>query len=63
MVEHKENMKSVSFPDETLYVYPIEDTQRTRTLSDKAKAEETRQMENNIQAVRNCLFCSQLRLI
>lgn len=51
LVEHKEHFKSVSFQEEGVLVSPIEDTRRTRTLSDKSKAEENRQMENDIQAV------------
>ncbi|CAG9865287.1 unnamed protein product [Phyllotreta striolata] len=53
LVEHKEGMKSVSFPEETHSLVTIEEINRNRTTSERSKADETKQMENDIQAVEN----------
>ncbi|VEN35508.1 unnamed protein product [Callosobruchus maculatus] len=50
LVEHKEATKTVNFPEEYQPMFNL-DNNRTRTLSDKSKADENRQMENDIQAV------------
>ncbi|KAJ8920546.1 hypothetical protein NQ315_005415 [Exocentrus adspersus] len=43
LVEHKENLKSVSFPDESQHTISEERMNRIRTISEKSKAEENRQ--------------------
>ncbi|CAH1988907.1 unnamed protein product [Acanthoscelides obtectus] len=50
LVEHKDVAKTVNFPEDYQSVSILE-SNRTRTLSDKSKADENRQMENDIQAV------------
>ncbi|XP_057669959.1 stress-activated map kinase-interacting protein 1 [Diorhabda carinulata] len=51
LVEHKESIKTVSFPDDTLFTIEGVGTRLT-TISDK-KADENKQMENVIQAVED----------
>ncbi|XP_074034776.1 SAPK-interacting protein 1 isoform X1 [Leptinotarsa decemlineata] len=50
LVEHSDITKSVSFPEESQNS-SNENLGRTRLISEKAKVEETKQMENDMQAV------------
>ncbi|KAG5864466.1 hypothetical protein JTB14_028205 [Gonioctena quinquepunctata] len=51
LVEHNENTKSVSFPEEA-QIFPSSDSLgRIRKTSEKSKVEETKQLENDMQAV------------
>ncbi|CAG9817893.1 unnamed protein product [Phaedon cochleariae] len=52
LVEHKE-AKAVNFQDASRNSLVMEGPGRTRTISDKSKAEESRQMENDLQAVED----------
>lgn len=50
LVEHKENLKSVSFPDESQNMAFTDKSNRTRTTSEKSKADENRQ-KNDLLAM------------
>ncbi|XP_050511268.1 stress-activated map kinase-interacting protein 1 isoform X1 [Diabrotica virgifera virgifera] len=53
LVEHKDAGKSVSFPEDNSVLFTIEELNRTRTVSEKSKTDENKQMENYIQAVED----------
>ncbi|CAG9837722.1 unnamed protein product [Diabrotica balteata] len=53
LVEHKDAGKSVSFPEDNTILFTIEELNRTRTVSEKSKTYENKQMENYIQAVED----------